>query len=127
MPCGAEHILQTQRKFNQHPKRIITMNLKWTFMAALAIGSLSLTGCKTQTHSTAAKVDRSDEIEPGETKVSLDQTPPAVRDTIKRELANAELEDISKMTRNGKTIYETDLIKNGQKWELVVAEDGSVI
>jgi hypothetical protein len=65
--------------------------------------------------------------EPGETKVSLEQTPAAVRQTIERELVGAQLEDIARKERQGKTIYETDLIRNGHKWEVVVAEDGKII
>ena len=59
-----------------------------------------------------------------ETKVRLDQTPPAVRQTIERELAGAQLEDIAMEQRDGKTVYETDLIRGGHKWEVVVGEDG---
>jgi hypothetical protein len=65
--------------------------------------------------------------ESGETKVTLAQTPPAVRQTIERELAGAELEDIAKKERGGKTIYETDIIRAGKKWEVVVGEDGKII
>ena len=65
--------------------------------------------------------------EPGEIKVRLDQTPAAVRQTIERELVGAELEDIARKVRQGKTIYETDLFRNGHKWEVVVGEDGKII
>jgi hypothetical protein len=65
--------------------------------------------------------------ESGEVKVKLDETPAPVRATIQRELAGAELEDIAKKQINGKTIYETDIIKDGKKWELHIAEDGSMI
>src|SRR4051794_4188284 len=65
--------------------------------------------------------------EPGETKISLDQAPPAVRKTIDRELVGAQLEDIARKDHHGKTVYETDVIRGGQKWEVVVAEDGSVL
>ena len=62
-----------------------------------------------------------------ETKVRLDQTPVAVRQTIERELAGAQLEDIARKERQGKTIYETDIIRDGHKWEVVVGEDGKII
>ena len=29
-----------------------------------------------------------------------------------------------RMERDGKTVYETDIIRNGHKWEVVVGEDG---
>jgi hypothetical protein len=36
-------------------------------------------------------------------------------------------EDIAKEQRDGKTVYETDIIKDGAKWEVIVAEDGSIV
>src|SRR5262245_58851341 len=65
--------------------------------------------------------------EPGETKVDLDQTPAAVRQTIERELVGAQLEDIARKERPSGIIYETDIIRDGHKWEVVVGEDGKVI
>jgi len=63
----------------------------------------------------------------GEVKVSVEQTPPAVQQTIQRELVGARLEDIARKQRQGKTVYETDIIKDGYKWEVVVGEDGQVV
>jgi hypothetical protein len=63
----------------------------------------------------------------GEVKVTIDQTPPAVQKTIKSELVGARLEDIAKKRRQGETVYETDIIKNGYKWEVVIGEDGRII
>src|SRR5947208_16758343 len=70
--------------------------------------------------------------EAGEVKVPLDQLPPAARQTIQRELAGGQLEDIARKQRDGKTVYETDIIRGGsagagQKWEVVVAEDGRIL
>jgi hypothetical protein len=62
-----------------------------------------------------------------ETKVAVDQTPQAVRATIQRELVGAELEDIAKRKVNGQTVYETDLIRDGHKWEVVIREDGTIV
>src|SRR5689334_860581 len=63
----------------------------------------------------------------GEVKVAVEQTPPAVQQTIQRELVGARLEDIAKKQRQGKTVYETDIIKDGYKWEVVIGEDGQVV
>src|SRR5262245_51435727 len=60
-----------------------------------------------------------------ETKVAVDQTPQAVRAAIQRELAGAELEDIAKKKVDGQTVYETDIIRDGHKWEVNIREDGS--
>lgn len=62
-----------------------------------------------------------------ETKVAVDQTPQPVRATIQRELIGAELEDIAKKRVDGQTVYETDLIRDGHKWEVVIKEDGSIL
>ena len=62
-----------------------------------------------------------------ETKVAVDQTPPAVHATIQRELVGAELEDIAKRTMNGQIVYETDLIRGGHKWEVIIREDGTIL
>jgi hypothetical protein len=76
-----------------------------------------------------ARMDRhaAEAVEPGETKVQLDQTPPAARQTIERELVGAQLEDIARKSRHGKTVYETDIIRDGRKWEVIVGEDGKII
>ena len=90
----------------------------WVFAAMIAIG---MCGCA-KLHQHAAEAP-----EAGETKVRLDQTPAAVRQTIDRELVGARLEDIARKERQGKTIYETDIIRDGHKWEVVVGEDGTII
>src|SRR5439155_8942397 len=105
--------------------------------ALLAALSIGIAGCATSKPQSAAQAPKHDKIasnaeasepaEAGEIKVKLDQTPDLVRQTIQRELAGAELEDIAKKQRDGKTVYETDIIKSGQKWEVIVAEDGSIL
>jgi hypothetical protein len=99
--------------------------------------AIGLAGCATATHQKTPQPEQpvasakpatmaAAEPEPGEVKVKLDDTPPAVRATIDKELVDGELEDISRKQRDGKTVYETDIIKDGGKWEVVVAEDGSI-
>jgi hypothetical protein len=85
------------------------------------IAALVICGCARMQRHTA------EPAEAGETKVRLDQTPAAVRQTIERELVGAQLEDIARKERAGGTIYETDIIRNGHKWEVVVGEDGKII
>jgi len=86
-----------------------------------AMVALAVCGCATNQRQAA------ESPEAGETKVSLAQTPAAVRQTIERELVGAQLEDIAREERDGKTIYETDIIRDGHKWEVVVGEDGKII
>jgi hypothetical protein len=87
----------------------------------VAMVMIGMCGCAGMQRRTA------EPAEAGETKVRLEQTPPAVRQTIERELVGAQLEDIARKERQGKTIYETDIIRNGHKWEVVVGEDGKII
>jgi len=63
----------------------------------------------------------------GEVKVGVEQTPPAVQEVIRKELAGARLEDIARTRRDGATVYEVDVIKDAYKWEVVVAEDGRIV
>jgi len=86
------------------------MSMKTTLGAALSAGFL---GWAAQVH--------------GAEKVTVVQTPPAVQQTIKAELVGATLEDIAKGQRHGKTVYETDVIRDGYKWEVVIAEDGHIV
>jgi len=88
------------------------------FAAMIAIG---MYGCA------APKRQAAEVVEVGETMVRLDQTPAAVRQTIERELVGAQLEAIARKERQGKTIYETDIIRNGHKVEVVVSADGTII
>src|SRR5262245_46830350 len=101
-------------------KKVKPMNLRCTSIV-VAMVVTGLCGCAgTQRHTP-------EPAEAGETKVRLDQTPAAVRQTIERELVGAQLEDIARKEREGKTIYKTDIIRNGHKWEVVVGEDGKII
>src|SRR5690349_2911045 len=51
-----------------------------------------------------------EQADAGEVKLKLDQTPGPVKATIQRELAaNGDLEDISKQTHNGSTVYEVNI------------------
>jgi len=96
------------------------MNAKCTLFLTVMM-ALGICGCSTGRHHSA------EAAEAGETKVTLEQTPAAVRQTIERELVGAQLEDIARKERQGKTIYETDIIRDGHKWEVVVGEDGTII
>jgi hypothetical protein len=98
------------------------MKVGWLLAAALAIHAHGLGEAAGHGDQKAQATDTG-----GETKVRLDQTPPAVRKTIESELVGAELEDIARKRRDGQTVYETDIIRNGQKWEVIVGEDGRIL
>jgi hypothetical protein len=62
-----------------------------------------------------------------EENVTLDQIPAPVRTTIKRESAGGVVEEIQKETKQGQVKYEADIIVGGQKIDLEIAEDGSIL
>ena len=100
------------------------MKTKNIFYALLIIGVVGFSGCASMKE---GKEKSAEAPEAGETKLRLNETPAAVRATIEKELKGADLEDIAMKKRQGKTIYETDIIKNGHKWEVIVGENGEII
>jgi len=105
------------------------MNARWIWTTTAAL-SLAIGGCAKMgggEKSSSEKAEATEKPESGEVKVALDKTPAPVRQTIRQELVGAELEDIAQKTVNGKTVYETDIIKKDGKWEVIVAEDGSIV
>jgi hypothetical protein len=98
------------------------MNTKRILAASLVLG---LGACANNQQRAASK--GTEPPESGEVKVSLEDTPAAVRKTIQNELAGAKLEDIAREQRDGQTVYEADIIRNGQEWEVVIGEDGRII
>jgi len=79
--------------------------------AVVLLGSLAL-GCS---HNKA------------EEKMTLDEVPPAVRSTMMQEAGGAKIGTIDKEEKNGKTIYETDVMSGGQTWEIKVDADGKLL
>lgn len=62
-----------------------------------------------------------------EEKVSFDQLPRAVQESIQKETAGGEIEEIEKVVEGGKTVYEAEFTTDGKEFELTVAEDGEVL
>jgi hypothetical protein len=63
----------------------------------------------------------------GETRVDMDQLPPAVKATIQKESAGAHVGTIDKETEGGRTFYEVEIGKGGRGSYLHVAENGKVL
>ncbi len=57
----------------------------------------------------------------------LEDTPPAVQETIRREAGNREIADINKERRTGETIYEVEFKEPGRNIELHIAENGTIL
>lgn len=62
-----------------------------------------------------------------EETVSLDQLPPAVKATIPKEAAGAEITEIERETKNGKTVYEAEFLRDGREIEVKVGPDGTLL
>ena len=60
-----------------------------------------------------------------EKRISIDQVPETVRATLLSQ--GGTIEGIEMEAENGQTIYEADVIVGGQKVEMKVAADGSLI
>lgn len=67
------------------------------------------------------------EKEAKEEKVSLDQVPAAVKATILKAAEGGAVKEVERESRDGKTVYEADVVKDGKEIELQVAEDGKLI
>ena len=62
-----------------------------------------------------------------EEKITLDQVPAAVKATILKEAAGAKITEIERETKDGKTIYEAEFLRDGQEIEIQIAPDGTVL
>src|SRR5687767_10891294 len=62
-----------------------------------------------------------------EIKVTLDQVPAAVRQTLEAEAKGAAISEIEKETENGQTVYEAETTIDGKPVELTIGEDGKLI
>lgn len=60
-------------------------------------------------------------------KVRLEQLPQELRDKIRTHAGAAQVEDIDRNVRNGKTVYEVAFKRNGQNVELQLDDRGNLI
>jgi len=63
----------------------------------------------------------------GETEVSIDKVPAAVKATILAEAEGGTIGEIEMETENGRTVYEADVIIDGREIEIQVAPDGTLL
>ncbi|MGZ8899723.1 MAG: PepSY-like domain-containing protein, partial [Limisphaerales bacterium] len=59
--------------------------------------------------------------------ISLNEVPPVVRETIRREAGGYKVAEIEKAILNGRQVYEVDIERDGKNRELHVATDGTII
>jgi len=62
-----------------------------------------------------------------EVELTLDQVPPAVKETLTRESEGAPMGTIERENEKGRAVYETRVTKGGKTWEIEVDENGKVL
>lgn len=62
-----------------------------------------------------------------EVDVAFADVPAAVQNTIKDWAGAGKIDGVEKGVTNGKTIYSADVTKDGKVWDVMVAEDGTLI
>ena len=77
---------------------------------------LVLVGCKS-----------SPEASEREVEVTLDQVPPAVKETLTRESGGAPIGAVHRETEKGQVVYEARVVRAGKTWEVEVDETGRVL
>jgi uncharacterized membrane protein YkoI len=65
--------------------------------------------------------------EQAEKKISLGELPEAVKATILAEAKGRTIEEIEMETEDGRTIYEAEVIMDGQETDIKVAADGTLL
>lgn len=63
----------------------------------------------------------------GEKEVTIDQVPAAVKATLLAEAKGATIQEIEMETKDGKTVYEAEVIIDGWEVDIVVASDGTLL
>jgi hypothetical protein len=59
--------------------------------------------------------------------MSLNEVPPVVRETIRREAGGYKIAEIEHATVDGRTVYEVDIERDGGNRELHIAPDGNIL
>lgn len=84
----------------------------------IAVGSALLLGVV----STMAWADP-----PGSRKIDASQAPEAVRRAVTREVGDARLDEVHRLDRNGKTLYEVEFDRDWQEHTVVLNDAGDVV
>jgi uncharacterized membrane protein YkoI len=60
-------------------------------------------------------------------KVTMNEVPAIVQNTIRSQAGRDRIEDIDRMVKDGRTVYQAAFKRYGKHTELLVAEDGSIV
>ena len=102
--------------------------MKNQLLCALAAVAL-VTGCsETRRHMGASKENDQNVLTGGPvTGTRIKDLPQAVQSTLKQRFSTAEVADIDKQTRDGRTVYKISFMEPGKNPTIYVAEDGSMV
>ena len=92
------------------------------YLLSLCVASLAVLPSCASMHHHDTEEDEGDEV-----KMTMDQVPAAVRQSLQAQAPGATIKTVDKEMKNGKTIYEADAMIDGKNTEIKVAEDGTVI
>jgi uncharacterized membrane protein YkoI len=73
------------------------------------------------------EADNENEDDEADIKVALADVPEAVRATIAKEAAGAEVKEIEMETEDGQTIYSAEVVAGGQEVEFEISPDGTLL
>ncbi len=59
--------------------------------------------------------------------VTMEQLPQPVRQTLQRELGQAQVHEIERDRHGDRVVYEVEILDGDQKFELDIAEDGRLL
>ena len=62
-----------------------------------------------------------------ESKVKMENLPPAVQKTVKEQTQNAKLAGLSKEKEGGQTVYELETVVNGKSRDLMIDSAGTIL
>ncbi len=97
------------------------MSKRWMLVGAVAMALTIMSA------SSVRAKDEEKSKEESEVKMALKDVPAAVQATLVREAAGQSIKAVDKETKDGKTIYEVDVVIDGTNYEIVVGSDGRLI
>src|SRR5947209_8128398 len=91
------------------------------FLAAIALA----TGCAEMRRHAGGGLDNDRKVLTGGpvTGMNIKDLPQAVKETLKQRAATAEVADIDKQNRNGRTLYKISFLEPGKNPTMYVSED----
>ena len=107
--------------------------MKFRFIAVLGFLAMAFLGmvaaCRQTPQDMGAAVDHDQNVLTGGpiTGITLQDLPPAVKETLKERVPHAEITLIDRATRNGEVVYKFTFTESSSTPKLYVSEDGKVL